>query len=209
MHRREFSRFVSLGILYGPVLLMRPAQAHEDQADHPPVPGRQLIQVPAPTFTLIDQNGQPFALQSWRGRAVAVIFGFTSCPDVCPLLAANFALIQQELSEAERIRIGLLFITTDPEHDTPAVLREYGERLRADFATWKWLTGEVKALKPVWRSFGVLVKKVGPRQVDHTTLTTLIDREGIRRVNYYGTRWEPQTLMRDLVALRRGEESGL
>jgi protein SCO1/2 len=209
MHRRTFLAIVGAACLASPALCLRPAQAHRDDAEPSPAFGRQIVHIPAPTFTLTDQDGQAFALQSWRGRAIAVTFGYTMCPDVCPLLAANLALIQQELSEAERARTGLLFITTDPERDTPAVLRAYGVKLGADFATWKFLTGDVAALRPVWRGFGVSVKQLGPAKVDHTTLTTLVDRQGLRRVNYYGTRWDPPTLLRDLRALAQGEVSRL
>lgn len=204
MRRRDVLRYLGLGWFAGLVLSSRTAPAHQGSSHRTPTGGRQVIQIPAPTFTLTDQDGQPFAFESWRGRAVGVTFGYTTCPDVCPLLAASFALIQGELPEAERTRTGLLFITADPEHDTPAILHEYGSRLGADFATWKFLTGALAEMGPVWRGFGVSVKKFGPARVDHTLLTTLTDQDGLRRVNYYGTRWDPHTLLRDLVTLAHG-----
>lgn len=209
MRRREFLYWTGLGFLSGPALLMGAAQAHTGYSDRGPAAGRQVVQIPAPTFTLRDQDGQSFDFRSWRPRVVAVTFGYTTCPDICPLLAANFALIQRDLPEGMQDHTGLLFITTDPEHDTPSVLRAYGARLGADFATWKLLTGDVAQMRPVWRGFGVSVKKFGPAQVDHTTLTTLVDRQGLRRVNYYGTRWDPHTLMRDVVTLAHADVSQL
>jgi protein SCO1/2 len=209
MRRRDVLRCLGLGWISGLALGIRTAAAHQEPSHRTPARGRRVVQIPAPTFTLTDQDGQPFAFQAWRGRVVGVTFGYTRCPDVCPLLAAHFALIQQELPEAERARTGLLFITTDPERDTPAVLREYGSRVGADFATWKFLTGAMSEVGPVWRGFGVSVKKFGPARVDHTTLTTLVDGAGLRRVDYYGTRWEPHTLMRDLVTLAHGDVSRL
>jgi protein SCO1/2 len=203
MQRRDLLWLMSLSWLYGPALLDRPVAAHREESGRASGASRQSVQIPAPTFTLADQEGQPFAFQSWRGRVVLVTFGFTTCPDVCPLLAANLAAIRQELSEADLTRTGLLFVTTNPEHDSPTVLRAYGAQLGADFSTWKFLTGSVQELGPVWRGFGVVVQERGPGQVDHTTLTTLVDREGIRRVNYYGTRWRPETVMDDLVAWAR------
>jgi protein SCO1/2 len=103
----------------------------------------------------------------------------------------------------------MLFITTDPAHDTPAVLRAYGTSLQADFSSWKFLTGKAEDLRQVWQGFGVVVQEFPSGQVDHTTLTTIIDRQGMRRVNYYGTRWHADTVRRDLVALARNETSGL
>jgi protein SCO1/2 len=209
MRRREFLYFTSMGFLSGPALISGSAQAHTEPADRTPAAGRQVVQIPAPSFTLRDQGERSFDFQAWRQRAVAVTFGYTTCPDICPLLAANFALIQQDLPESARTRVGLLFITTDPERDTPAVLQAYGTRFAADFATWKFLSGDVAQMRLVWRGFGVSVQKFGSGQVDHTMLTTLVDRDGLRRVNYYGTRWGPQTLRRDLVALAHGELSQL
>jgi protein SCO1 len=134
-----------------------------------------------------------------------VTFGFTSCSDVCPLLAANLTVIQTGLANEDRARTGFLFITTDPEYDRAAVLREYGIKLGADFSNWKFLTSDLEALRPVWGGFGVSVRKLGPGHVDHTTLTTVVDREGIRRVNYYGTRWRRETVMGDILAWAHDE----
>jgi protein SCO1/2 len=205
MRRRDVLWHLAALALGGAAWPARMAWAHGDAADREGVAGRRLVQIPAPAFALTDQDGRPFGLQAWRGRAVAVTFGYTACPDVCPLLAAHFALVQQELPAAARQRTGLLFITTDPEHDTPAVLRAYGSRLGADFTTWKFLTGGLAELRPVWLGFGVRVAKLAGGRVDHTLLTTLVDAEGIRRVNYYGTRWQPQALVRDLLALAQGD----
>lgn len=75
-----------------------------------------------------------------------VTFGFMRCMDVCPLLAANLTVIQTELADEDRARTGFLLITTDPECDRPAVLREYGIKLGADFSSWKFLTSDLEAL---------------------------------------------------------------
>ncbi len=198
MRRRELLRLLAVGWAGGLAISADPAAAHKEDSILGGRAGRQGVQLAAPDFTLTDQDGQPFSLRSWRGRAVVVTFGFTTCVDVCPLLAANLAVMQRELPPAERTRTGFLLITTDPEHDTPSVLREYGGRFGADFLTWKFLAGTLEELWWVWKGFGVAVKKRGPGQVDHTTLTTLVDREGIRRLNYYGTRWRPHTALRDL-----------
>jgi protein SCO1/2 len=205
MRRREFLYTMGLSLLAKPALFRPPAQAHSDDADRSPRSGRQSVRVPAPTFTLMDQDGQAFAFEAWRGRAVVVTFGYTSCPDVCPLLTAQLARVQQELPEAGQAHTGWLFITTDPERDTPAVLREYGARLSADFSIWRFLTGQAAQVRPIWKGFGVSVKKFGTGQVDHTVLTTLVDSQGLRRVNYYGTRWEPRTLWRDVIMLAEGD----
>jgi len=201
MRRRDILGLMAMGWAAGMTIPTRWAAAHKEGSRLTPAAGRQAVRTPAPDLTLTDQDGQPFSLRGWRGRAVLVTFGFTTCVDVCPLLAANLAVMQRDLSEGDRARIGFVLITTDPEDDTPPILREYGARFGADFSTWKFLTGSPEELEGVWRGFGVAVKKRGPGQVDHTTLTTLLDREGIRRINYWGTRWRPQTALRDLLSL--------
>jgi protein SCO1/2 len=203
MRRRDMLLLLGAGWAGGLALLVRPVAAHKEGSALTPAAGRQAVRIPAPDFTLTDQEGRSFALRSWRGRAVLVTFGFTGCVDACPVLAANLAVIQRKLPEAERTRTGFLLITTDPDHDRPAVLREYGARLGADLSTWKFLTGGVEELAPAWKAFGIAVKKRGPGQVDHTALATIVDREGIRRVNYYGTRWHPQSVMRELLSWAR------
>jgi len=86
-------------------------------------------------------------------------------------------------------------------HRTPPVLRDYGGRFSADFLTWKFLTGNLEELEWVWKVFGVAVKKRGAGRVDHTTPKSIVDREGVRRINYYGTRWRPQAALGDLLSL--------
>jgi len=83
-------------------------------------------------------------------------------------------------------------------HRTPPVLRDYGGRFSADSLTWKFLTGNLEELEWVWKGFGVAVTKGGAGRVDRTTLATIVDREGIRRINYYGTRWRRHTALHDL-----------
>ena len=73
---------------------------------------------------LADQGGQPRRLADFRGRVVILFFGYTSCPDICPTALARFAAVQEALGE-ERQRLQVLFVTLDPERDSPARLGEY------------------------------------------------------------------------------------
>lgn len=73
---------------------------------------------------LTDQGGQPRRLADFRGRVVILFFGYTSCPDICPTALARFAAVQEALGE-ERQRVQVLFVTLDPERDSPARLGEY------------------------------------------------------------------------------------
>ena len=176
---------------------------------HIPIPprepseiGRRAVNAAVADFKLTDQNGKPFRFASTRGKLVLVTFVFTTCPDVCPLFTANFASIQRTLEEKRLKDYILLTITTDPERDTAAVMKEYAARFKADFKTWSLLTGTRAELSRVWKIFGVNVTKTDSGQVQHTSFTTLIDRQGNRRVDYYGDKWREKEVLKDLEGLR-------
>jgi protein SCO1/2 len=166
--------------------------------------GRQEVQSSVSDFTLTDQENRRFQFATTRGKLVLATFIFTSCPDVCPLFTAKFAAIERALQEKKRNDYWLLSITTDPERDTPAVLKAYATQYKVDFGHWSFLTGSREELAKVWKAFGVNVRKSSSGQIQHTALTTLIDRDGIRRVNYWGDKWLEAEVLKDFsaVALR-------
>jgi protein SCO1 len=174
---------------------------------HLPIPpkqpgiGRKATQTVVPEFALVDQNGKLFRFGTARGKIVLATFVFTTCPDVCPLLTAKFATIQRTLREKKIDDYLLLSITTDPTRDTPAALKSYGEQFKADFNHWLFLTGSRKDLAKVWQDFGVTVRRTADGQIQHTTLTTLIDQSGIRRVDYYTDKWGEKEILKDMASL--------
>ena len=98
-------------------------------------------------------------------------------------------------------KIAFVSITTDPERDTPEVLKGYAEAFEANLAGWSFLTGEPAAVLDVAHRYGVAVAKAADGQVDHTMLTTLIDRQGTMRVQYLGYRFDEEEFRRDLESL--------
>lgn len=172
---------------------------------HIPIPpkqrvdiGRRLVDTPVPDFDLTDQNGDPFHFSAARGKIILVTFIFTACPDVCPLLTAKFAAIQRALASQHVNDYLLLTITTDPERDGAAVLKDYAARFKADLRHWSFLTGSRGALAQVWKIFRVNVTKTRSGNVNHTALTTLIGRRGNRRVDYYGDAWRDEVVLEDI-----------
>ena len=155
----------------------------------------------APAFVLLDQDGNRFDSTALHGKVVALNFIFTTCTDVCPLFTANFAQLQRTLKNEYGANLFLVSITADPEVDSPKVLKAYAQRYGADFRNWAFLTGSEAQLKPVWKSFDVRVIKKGRGLVQHTSLTTVIDRQGIRRFNFFGEKWPLKDLLRDTSAL--------
>lgn len=156
---------------------------------------------PAPAFALTSQDGTPVALADFRDKVVAVTFIYTSCMDTCPVLTALMAYVQDKLGPDFGKRIAFVSITVDPERDTPEVLKRYAETFGADLKGWAFLTGAPDAIRGVIRRYGVFAAKNADGQVDHTFLTSIVDRNGMLRVQYLGVRFDPDEFRRDLLSL--------
>ena len=195
---REALKTGGITLLFSFALLAIPALAgaHEVGGDKPlPVIG------PAPQFTLTSQNRKPVALAELRGRVVAVTFIYTGCPDICPLLTDKMARVQDELGADFGAKVAFVSITLDPEHDTPAVLKDYAQAWGAKPGAWLFLTGSLAAVRDVTRRYGVFFQKKGDGSVDHTQLTSLVDAKGEMRVQYLGARFNPDEFRHDLLSL--------
>jgi protein SCO1 len=158
---------------------------------------------PAPEFTLTNQNGNDIALKNLRGKVLAITFIFASCVDTCPLLTAKMAGIQTRLGSAFGSNVFFVSITVDPERDTPEVLKRYAEIHKANLGGWAFLTGSPAEIREVAKRYGVTYKKTARGDVDHTFLTSLVDHNGILRVQYMGVKFSPDEFLRDLLSLVR------
>lgn len=121
----------------------------------PPLQGAKI----GGEFSLLDQNGVAFDSRSLAGKYRIVYFGYTFCPDVCPvdLQQIGLALSRWEKEDAARAaRVQPIFITTDPERDTPAVLKEY---VAAFHPRLVGLTGTPAQLAPVQKAYGVYASR--------------------------------------------------
>jgi protein SCO1 len=161
---------------------------------------------PAPEFTLTSQDGVRVTLGDLRSKVVAVTFIYTSCPDTCPLLTAKMAQVQDELGPNFGPKITFVSITVDPKRDTPDVLREYAHTFGANLAGWSFLTGRPESIREVAQRYGIYATKSVGNDVDHTFLTSLIDRHGTLRVQYLGVRFDPEEFRRDLLNLMEEPE---
>jgi protein SCO1/2 len=188
-------------VVAGCVVLALVTGASRAPADEAQGDGRLSRIGPAPEFVLMTQDGTRLALRGLRGKVVAVTFIYTGCADTCPLLTAKMAALQARLGADFGSGVFFASITVDPERDTPEVLRRYGQAHGANPAGWAFLTGAPVEIQDVERRYGVYAKK-GPRgDVDHTFLTSLIDRDGILRVQYLGVRFDPDEMLGDLKSL--------
>jgi len=133
-------------------------------------------------LALTDHAGVPRTLTDYAGKVVVVFFGFTQCPDICPTSLAEMAQVVRELgSDADRVQV--LFITVDPERDTPDILRQYVTAFDARFVG---LTGTPEQIRAAAASFKVSYAKVARAgndyTMDHTAAFFLLDRHGQARV---------------------------
>jgi protein SCO1 len=140
-------------------------------------------------FSLTDHNGQARTLADFKGQAVVVFFGFTQCPDVCPTSLTELAQAKQLLGE-QGSRLQGLFISIDPERDTPAIMKEYMASFDPSFLALYAKPDELPALA---KSFKVYYKKVdGPTPtsytMDHSAGSYVFDPQGrIRIYHRYGS----------------------
>jgi len=129
-------------------------------------------------FHLEDQNAKLVSDADMKGRPFLVFFGFTHCPDVCPTTLFDISEVLKSLGP-DADRTGALFITVDPERDTPAVLKDYLANFDPHL---RGLTGDPSAVQAALKAYRVYAKKV-PLQgddytMDHTAVVYLMDKDG-------------------------------
>ena len=164
-----------------------------------------LIDPPAQAtdFSLKDQYGNTFRLSEQRGEVVLIFFGYTSCPDVCPVTLSEFKRIKADLGDqADRVRF--VFITVDPERDTQERMQTYMNNFDSTFIG---LSGERTELEPIWKAYGVYQERqdlgsAAGYLVDHSAIIYVIDQQGRWRLDYtFGM--EVEKITKDLQYLLR------
>jgi len=183
------------------MLTCAPALAHFPIPPKKSEIGRRVVEKPVANFVLTDQLGHRFQFADSRRKIVVVNFIYTKCPDLCPLLSAKFASMQRSLEQQKQTDYSLLSITTDPARDNSKTLKSYADLFKANDRHWFFLTGQNETLAKVWKDFGVSVRKAPDGEVQHTALTTVIDRHGVRRVDYYGDKWQEKEVLKDIASL--------
>lgn len=132
-------------------------------------------------FSLTDFNGQARTLADLKGKVVMLYFGFVQCPDVCPTALTRAAVVMERLGP-QAADLQVIFVTVDPERDTPELLREYMKAFHPDFLA---LTGSAEQIAQTAKDFRAFYKKVptgSSYTMDHTALSYLFDRQGRIRV---------------------------
>lgn len=175
---KKIYRKLSLGAWSGLVALSLCACQSEESFRGTEMPETQLAD-----FELQDQYGQPFKLSGQRGKVMLFFFGYTFCPDVCPMTLSTWKRVQDALGE-EAQQVEFVYVTVDPERDTREKLQSHLEIFSSNFIG---LTGEQEALRSVYAAFGVYIEKASISGsatgylVNHTSRIFVVDQKGALR----------------------------
>jgi protein SCO1 len=135
----------------------------------------------APDFSLAASNGKQFTLSQQQGKLLVLGFGFSHCPNVCPMTLANLAQAWKKLGDLTG-QVQVIYVTVDPERDNPERLREYLAHFNSQFIG---LTGSAEELSAVRQAYGIIAKKEihgdGDYEVHHSSYLYLIDQKGLLR----------------------------
>ena len=153
------------------------------------------------SLALTGHDGRPRTLADFRGKAVVLFFGFTHCPDICPTTLADVAAVLKKLGP-DAARVQVLFVTVDPERDTPEILAKYVPAFDAGFLG---LSGDAAETQRAAREFKIFYEKrpggaPGAYTVDHSGQSYVIDPQGRLRLFVRHDRIA-QDLAEDLRAL--------
>ena len=154
-------------------------------------------------FKLTDHNGQPRTLASFKGKVVAVFFGYTHCPDVCPTTLSDFATALKQLGPLGD-QVQVLFVTVDPQRDTPALLKQYVPAFDPRFLG---MVTDPDNLKAVAKEYKIVYQKTSVKGVDnylidHSAGSYVYDAKGrLRLLIPYGS--SPDLIANDLKTLLR------
>ena len=151
--------------------------------------------MPAAPFTLESADG-PVSVSDFEGRAVAIFFGYTSCPDVCPTTLLRLSSALEQLGDL-RSRVQVVFVSVDPERDTPERASRYAESVDPAFVG---LTGTPDQIADVAAKYGIYYEKVEGSQatgylVDHSATITVLNEAG--RVELL---WSPTVTAEQMAA---------
>ncbi len=156
----------------------------------------------APPLALRNYLGERVNISSYRGKAVLVTFLYTHCPDVCPLIAANLRVAQNEMGATTAAKVQVIAVSVDPRGDTPQTVAEF-LKLHGMTGRMKYLIGSPKELGKVWQAWGVGSERDAqqPDIVNHSALVYGIDASGKMRTLYIGGTWNPSEIAHDVPLL--------
>tara|TARA_B110000967_G_C18685608_1_gene460373 strand:- start:326 stop:853 length:528 start_codon:yes stop_codon:yes gene_type:complete len=139
------------------------------------------------SFSLTDVNNKPITEKSFQSPLTAIFFGFTNCPDICPMTLANLDQVIEMLNNNENEKFKVYFISIDPERDSPEIIKEYLESFKNKIYG---ITGDPQKIFSLSRSWGVLSEKIftedGNYLINHSSSILLLDNgKYIDRISHH------------------------
>jgi len=162
------------------------------------------------SFTLIDQNGNPFRFPDELKNKISVVgFIYTNCPDICPINTHNLKLIQDKVKTENIPDVQFLSISFDTYTDSTNVLKEYAEIRNLDLSNWKFLTGNKSTIDSLIKEVGVIAIPNDTTIINgkptvfftHTDRISLIDKDLRIRKNYVGSKINQDEIIEDIKQL--------
>jgi len=178
MNKKTLIIVVMLGVIIGIASVLMPSNDNGSTQN-----SAQLISNGQPVggdFTLTSVNGLQ-SLSDFKGKLVLAYFGYTYCPDICPTNLGNLSVAYRQFTQEEKDSLQILFISVDPERDTPERLKQYADYFEANMIG---LTGDAKTIAEISRRYGVVYAKVDDPNngtnyaVDHSAFTYVVDQQG-------------------------------
>ncbi len=161
-----------------------------------------------PDVTFIDQDNSPQNFNEYLGKQLILTFIYTRCPlpNFCPLMDLRFQSLQKTILKNKDLKATtrLFSISFDPEFDTPKILKQYGDELKADYEIWSFLTGEKDVILNFAEHFGILVinNESSPEEIVHSLRTVIVNTSGRLVKIYHGNEWTSEDIWEEIAQLR-------
>jgi len=180
-----------------------PAVGERPSEPLPPLGDASLYELDA---TLVDEAGTPRRFDDFRGRPVVISMFYSSCQTACPVLIEELKELVARIPAERRDEVRVLLISFDPERDTPAKLRELFAVHRLSAPTWRLATAQDDTTRELAAVLGVRYRKLDSGEFFHTSVTTVLDANGVARARMEGLRRSPDPLLDALAAMPGPEQ---
>tara|TARA_B100001173_G_scaffold273192_1_gene252085 strand:- start:109 stop:636 length:528 start_codon:yes stop_codon:yes gene_type:complete len=141
------------------------------------------------TFTLTDINNETITEKSFQGPLTAIFFGFTNCPDICPMTLSNLDEVMNKLDDNKNKKLKVFFVSIDPERDSPQIIKDYLNSFKNKIYG---ITGDPQKVYLLSKSWGVLSEKIfnedGTYLINHSSSILLLNKgKYIDRISHHET----------------------
>jgi protein SCO1/2 len=179
----------------------KPEAAHATLEAGPAQRGLSLYQL---DVSFVDQDGQAARLDVFRGQPVLVSMFYGNCPYACPLLFSRLKRLEAALTPEARAQLRVVLVSLDPEHDTPASLQQLARAHGLDTTRWRLLRTEEASVREVAAVLGIKYRPLRDGQMNHSTVITLLDRQGAIDMRVDGADRDTAELVARMNALSQG-----